>query len=438
MSEIAQHAKRFLVVLMVFLLGQLPVSAQEESVDVVQRSLLHLELSGTPQSGANTSVAGGVKSQGTGFFVSNDGFILTTQHVFRPLEKVKAVNIEIHARVADPGATPLKVQFVSELPSLDLVLLKVSLPFGTQSSGLDLGSSTLVDDSFKREEKLLTAGFQGDDFEHDLALLNEKSSSDVPYAWTIKTKTVSGQSGSPVFIETDSGVVVVGIVKATTRQDDELTLMTPIEFSMPLIGHLKFQELSDNMDTLSAKLDLLIKIIGEINENDDPINTRVQDIEGHVAEIGSHFTWRAVSQADGSVAISYEKIISGGAQVDQILVNMTPFMRVFDEADASKIIIDQIQELRMPNSGQIDRSTLDVETGSGEFVVPDVARSLAKHVDLAARAVGYPVPFRDVEISLIPVVDGQRLALRKLKIVPDFNWDQFQKIEDTDLALASE
>jgi len=399
------------------------VRAQEPAHDAVRASLVHLSVSGTPQSGPNTGVDGGVLSQGTGFVVSSDGFILTTRHLFAPLEKVDAVNVIVVGRFADAGATAMPVQFVSDLPRLDLALLRADVPFGTAPPpALEIGSTATVDRG--APPSILTSGFSGDNYRRRVAEYNDAESAHVPYAWTLNVKTNDGQSGSPVYTERDGEVQVIGVVKATAREDDELTLMIPIEYSMPLIGHLRFQALSDRLDRLT-------RLIGDMTEGDPPLFPRIEKIEGDVEEIGSHFTWHAESASNGSIIIRYEKIISGGPHVDRIRVNMTPYMRFHDEEGDGNgegvVFTTAATDLRLPGGGRFEREMAGPESGVGEFVIPGVATLLKTLVDLTARAVGGAEPYRDVEISLVPFVGDQALLPRKLFVVPDFEWADFNQ-----------
>ena len=408
--------------------------AQGAAHEAAKGSLVHLRVTGTPQSGPQTGEDGGVESQGTGFFVSADGFLLTTRHLFAPLARLDAVNIEITGRIGDAESRPLRVQLVSELPLLDLALLRADIPFDTPPPRpLEIGSTIGIDAA--DPPPLLTSGFQNRTLRHKKASLNDTESEDVPYAWTLDVKSVDGQSGSPVYTErADGTVAVVGVLKATSRHDDELTLMIPIEYSMPLIGHLKLQELADRIAALERAVgepEIGRAVPGHVgNEPSPPLSSRVGEIEGHVEEIGSHFIWDAKSRPDGSIVVRYDKILRGGAQVDRVDVKITPYMRVrsdenIEPGESPDIITVPTQTLRLPDGGRIERTSLDETTGTGTFVVRDVGERLKTLSDLSADALRGTETFRDIRIALLPHVGDQPLPTKELVIVPDFDWANF-------------
>lgn len=400
-------------------LGHAAAAQQDDAVHAqVRKSLVQLKVSGTPSTGPNASVPGGVLSQATGFFVGRDGYLLTTEHFFDPLTKVDAKNIVITGSVGGDGSVSIPVDFVSDLPRLDLVLLKADIPFDMPPPvALEIGSTANIDT--ENLPHFMTSGFHGDNYRKKAIDLNEAESEDLPYAWTFNEKINAGQSGSPVYIVEPGGkTVVVGVIKGHSKEDDELALMIPIEYSMPLVGHFEIQKLNE-------RVEWLMRVVGEISESDPPLQLRVQSIEGNLLEIGSYFDWSAETLSDGSLSISYQKIVKSGAQVDQIELKLTPNIRLYNREDNNSIYTGTAAVLKLTDTGQkvFDRSTLDPEGRVGTFVIPAVQTRLKSVLENSGDAVGKPEPYRDLELLINPLIGGTKLPRVRVNVVPTYEWD---------------
>ena len=385
--------------------------------DEVRKSLVHLTATGTPETGPTAGQPNGAATQGTGFFVSNDGLILTTAHFFDPLRKVAAFNIEIKAAIGGPGTPAIPVRFISDLPRLDLMLLRADLPFGMAApAALKVGSTTMVDPA--TPPTFLTSGFHDVNYRRKSADLNDLKSAAILYAWTLNVKTNPGQSGSPVYIEKDDAPVVVGVIKGVSSKDDELTLMIPIEYSLPLIGHLKFQELND-------RIDKLVKFIGKVTDEKPPLSLRVKDIEDNVQELEKKFTWGAETTRDGSIRIWYEKLISGDTQVDNIQLQVIPYIREYDTNKKRNISASQGSSLRLRDDGgnEFEWSKPGDERRAGEFVIPGIKERLKFVLRSRALAVGGKEPFRNLSLIFVPTVGDQQLSSKTISIVPTYTWE---------------
>ena len=226
------------------------VLANDQSAHkIVRKSLVHLLGTGTPQTGQLAGREKGAATQGTGFFVSKDGFILTSSHFFDPLKKVDAVHVVITGAIKGADSSRMRVLFVSDLPSLDMVLLKANIPLDRpEAIPLPLGrSGSLNKDD---DVRLLWSGFEKNVYDKHFASIVERRNQIVPYAWTIKLKTDRGNSGSPVYIEkADDTVEVIGLIKGSNEENSDLSNMIPIEYALPLIGHIKIQELDEKNRT---------------------------------------------------------------------------------------------------------------------------------------------------------------------------------------------
>lgn len=390
------------------------IVAQEAIHDQVQDSLVQLFASGDPREGLFTSQPGGVKSQGTGFFVGNDGYILTTAHFFKPLKAVSAVNTQIEAMFKGTGTGRAKVQFVAEISSLDLVLLRAIIPNGIPTPpSLEIGSSSDVD---LGNPGLLTSGYDTTGYRRKSLEFNSTSNELAIFAWTMNGKANSGASGSPVYVERDGEPLVVGVIKATARDDDQFTLMIPIEYSFQLIGQFKLQELTDQVAYLT-------KLLGEISDempHPKPLTARVDDIEDSVKQIEERFTWSAESvEKDGSIIVRYEKIIGGGPQVDEIAVKIKPTQYIKDDsnpgAKSPKILATWAAKT-------IKRQPLDDGERIGVFRIPGVQKRLTRDVVENDGTIRDQEPYKDIELILLAQI-GENTIRKTINVTPKYTWN---------------
>lgn len=389
----------------------------------VRESLVQLTASGTARIGPSTG--GIVEAVGTGFFVGSDGYILTTAHLFDTLKEANASGAKISGTIV--GDKELKVLYVSELSSLDLVLLRAIVPFGIETPpSLEIGHSSEIDPD-EDDVEFLTSGYDKTGYRKKRLDFNDRSNAIANFAWTMDGKTNSGQSGSPVYVGKEGKPVVVGVLKATSRVDDELSLMIPIENSFQLIGQFKMQELQQRIDALQGmrtRVEQLEKLLGEIPAEKPPLGDRIGSVESSVEEIQSNFTWSAdVNKGDGSIVIQYEKLIGRGPQINEISVKILPYIfKKDDETNEKKIEPSITMKL-----GTIKRSELDPSARRGEFEITEMQDELTLLAKFEAGRGNdpYDEPFRDLEINLtaeIPGIPGGEIT-ETITFVPRFDWD---------------
>ncbi len=397
---------------LVFALCAPPLVAQDTPHTGIQPGLVYLEASGTPgkEEHPQRGVPGGVVSQGTGFFVGTDGFILTTLHFLKPLEDAEARQISITASIGGASSGEIQVLVASELKRVDLLLLKANMPFDMPPpKPLTVGRISTFDRD--NPARLFTSGFHGTNFRQKEVEFNRSENGDFPYAWEINVKTNSGQSGSPVY---DKDGNVLGVIKGTHRTDDELTLMIPIDFAMPLIGHLEIDRLND-------RVELLLDIIGEMTRDDPPLHERLLGIEENMTELSNRFTWSADASPEGDLIVRYEKLIGGGSQVENVRVHVVPSVRKITPGGA---IVERSSPLKLGTGtgGLVEEKILDADERVGEFIIPGLREKLGLMTELFGD-IYIQDPFRDLEVTIIPVVDGNTLNTRKLTVIPTYEWD---------------
>ena len=293
------------------------LAAETSAHDAVRRSLLHLTAQGQVQDRREPVV-----TQGTGFFVSDQGYALTTAHLLKEQHRQGAVNIALTARIGDSAGPIMTATPIASLADLDLMLLRVLVPAGQPPAvPLEIGSA----DTLRRGHipPLLTSGFHDFAYRRLPAPLNDTEGRDVPYAWTLNVRTNDGQSGSPVYYLDGPTVRVVGLLKSTARTDEEWTQMIPVDYAMPLIGHLRMDRLEAEVFRLRDEVAQLRARLGDSAPDDPPLIPRVQRIEPVVSQVRQHISWQPELQ-DGALTIIGRRLVRDSEIPPQVNYLVTP------------------------------------------------------------------------------------------------------------------
>ncbi len=327
--------------------------AQTTAHEQVRRSLLHLTASGQIQDQREPIV-----TQGTGFFVSDQGYALTTAHLLNEQKRKGAINIVLQARIADSGAAPLPAAVISTLPDLDLMLLRVLIPVGQPGAvPLEIGSA----DTLRQGEMpmLLTSGFFNALYRKQKAEVNDTTGSTVPYAWNLNVETNGGQSGGPVYYLDGSNVRVIGLLKSTAGGTNTFAQMIPIDYAMPLIGHLRMDRLEAEVFRLREEVAQLRIRLGDSAPNDPPLIPRVQRMEPIVSEVRQHVSWQPEVEEDGALTIIGRRLVRDSEVPPQVNYVVTPTV-TYGPVTATRTPMDD--ELGIPRVAS-DQLTLTYTRG---------------------------------------------------------------------------
>jgi hypothetical protein len=207
-------------------------------------------------------------SEGTGFFVTSDGYILTAFHLFYnendpPIPE--SVSILVSKETKD--SAPQKAFLVNALPYVDIALLKT--PSATNPyPAATLGSSQ----DLQFGKKMSTQGFSLNSIGPPQVQPMPLSSFDGPGGFTMLASAVvdGGQSGSPIYLENGN---VIGIVKGTVGAQ---TAFIPIDFAEALLA-------SGHKADLQAKYTDLEKRFGELNLAYKDLEKRLDDLTSPTA-----------------------------------------------------------------------------------------------------------------------------------------------------------
>lgn len=353
-----------------------PSAAQDGAAavhDLVRDSLLHLTASGQVQHQREP-----VLTQGTGFFVNDQGYALTTAHLLNEQQRKGAINVTLTARIADSGADPLDAAVIARLPELDLMLLRVLIPAG-QGAALPLQTGSA--DMLRRGTipPLLTSGFFGDRYRKLDAELNDTEGRDVAYAWTVNVETHDGQSGSPVYYLDGDTVRVIGLLKSTAGGTSTFAQMIPIDHAMPLIGHFRMDRLEAEIRALRQEV---ARLRGEVGSGTasgggqpTPLFPRIEKIEPVVTQVSQHISWQPELQ-DGALRIVGRKLVRDSEIPPQVNYLVTPTV-TYGPTTATRAPMDD--ELGTPRIAS-DQLTLS-------YIDSDFESRLAQHIQ---RKMGIP------------------------------------------------
>jgi S1-C subfamily serine protease len=199
-------------------------SASAQTVhDQIRNSLVFIEMKGFTDQGLPMA------SAGTGFFVSEDGYILTSYHLLEAISKVPPETVEIWISLWERKQVPDKRAFVVDARiNLDLLLLKVSrmrMPYTAVKTGSARRNTS---------SPVFTSGFRYQESPPDAFYIkysDQITSEDGPagYTWTLRQDAAAGQSGSPIY--TTDGTVI-GVLKGVFNGQ---TAFVPIEHAATLL-----------------------------------------------------------------------------------------------------------------------------------------------------------------------------------------------------------
>ena len=292
-----------------FMAGAALAQSVEATHNTMRKSLVYLKASGIGASGAATGVP--QEATGTGFLVSDDGFILTTYHLLSKLGDVVPETVKIEANIGakvvvfDIIAAP-----VNAVPELDLLMLKIP-PGIDPYIPVKLGSLSDANSA----SDVLTSGFNKTvNYHKDVGSVGSKDTSS-GYLWAVNDMPfAAGQSGSPVY--TPEGVVI-GVAKGQAIDSPDINYIIPIQLADSLLAHLRVAELQSKIIALEMSIkDLELKKV-------DPTAKQLEVAVQNIDEIGSNFEWTATVNA-GEIEVMYHKLANSGPFIEKVLITAIP------------------------------------------------------------------------------------------------------------------
>ena len=179
--------------------------ASQKFNDYLEKNVLNDDLSAEDS---------GYDSQGTGFFISDDGFIVTNYHVIEDA-KVIDIQLNVNGKIEKYGADVIVSDKINDLAILKITSkdfkMDKSVPYGLQFGSEDVGS------------EVFTMGYpladvMGNEIKFTDGKISSKSgiNGDIRM-YQISTPIQSGNSGGPLF---NTNGNVVGIVSATLNREN--------------------------------------------------------------------------------------------------------------------------------------------------------------------------------------------------------------------------
>lgn len=131
---------------------------------------------------------------GTGFIISEDGYVITADHVLPDSKRYKAVE-PTKVRIGSIVNPDLQARVIQRLPEADLALIKIDAP---PSDIRTVQVSQPM--SIQRYETIYLAGFPGgEDFYITSGELQSVGSVKAASRWLARLDQIAGDSGGPVF-----------------------------------------------------------------------------------------------------------------------------------------------------------------------------------------------------------------------------------------------
>jgi hypothetical protein len=196
--------KRFALIAAGWAVCAPPPSPAVASPASVRQAVVMITASGTNVNAGNAPMS----VQGTGFFISKNGYLATAYHLFTKLTDagVDPRTITYSIQYASDPASPTQASQFYSIPAADIMILY------TQTDGHAIQTLTKAERTtpgFDLGSTVFTAGYpQGYGFTVDTGILkNFGPTAPIP-AWTVSINFKEGQSGSPILLADDRVIAV--------------------------------------------------------------------------------------------------------------------------------------------------------------------------------------------------------------------------------------
>jgi len=224
----------------------LRAAAQDpKASDLAARAVVELLAVG-PAENQNNRECGG-----TGFFVNEQGYILTNAHVVDDAERClgRGRGTKMMARLAAPGKTTANAVSCDPVGvdrAHDVAVLKIERPLNASPPGEPLPFLRLSLSEVTNGAAVTVAGYplfawnaitQSGKVSRRANQRLSKSSPESSEVLVLNISLRPGNSGSPVYL--DSGGGVVGVVEG--RESSSETLAVPVRYAVELLNHLKVE-----------------------------------------------------------------------------------------------------------------------------------------------------------------------------------------------------
>ncbi|CDX21351.1 exported hypothetical protein [Mesorhizobium plurifarium] len=319
--------------------------AQRAQESLVAPSLVYIKIHYTPTKGEYVGVP--QEDQATGFFVSDDGFILTAYHLLDRMHEIGGEDTTaVSVSIGDPEKQAVTAAIVNGLAPLDLLLLKIrpDEPF----TPLKLGTARTMEEG----DPLYTSGFLGTQLlTKNGTLANKVGQLGIGYLWALNVQIPAGMSGSPVYLKDGT---VVGLLKGQDKDDPSIGYMVPIEYADALIAHLRFRD-------IEREIALLKEEIGVWKDGDAPIAPRLAKVETNMRDVGANFDWSAERTPSGALVVTYRKLIADPPQIKSIDYQVIAYLTYQDGTTirGKHAFLKETAPIHVHDDGQAGDATIE-------------------------------------------------------------------------------
>lgn len=365
--------------------------SQQNAHVTVAPSVVHLALTYTRQEGAGERK---IVDQGTGFFVSPDGTILSTYRLVEGYVADHGSNLQIRVTIGGPpgqqGTDTIDGTLVDFSQSYDLLVLKIRPSADMPPPPVKLGRSRTIEPG----AGLFTSGFNdADPFSLEGSLANRVGPAGVGYLWQLQMPVAPGQSGSPVYL---SDGTVVGVLKGNSAAANGIGFMVPIDYADRVVPWLRIAELERKLALLQAELDQP-EAVGRPS-----IIARLEKLESGMRDIGGFYQWSG-ELINKDLVITYNKLVAGDPHVKNVAYQLFPIV-AFESG-------------RSGRDTRMDSGTLDAIAGKdgkgGEITVEGLTALIVKKLEVTDEAVGV----EEVEVRIVATTtEGVTLPPKVIRV----------------------
>lgn len=356
--------KRFSIVLCALVLAATCSQGQPKADDSgeqrVQGAVVYLVATADSMGIDGSVVRNGLRATGTGFLVSDNGFLITTYHLLHALgSSAISKSVRVYANVGSKVSDE-KMQLAQILDaSRELDLLMLRLPGAEAVPPVILGRA----DRHRPGDRIVLQGFPAD--AQNSAIRHDATISAADglggNTWSMSIGIEEGASGSPVHNERGE---VIGIAKGDN--DGNIGYFIPIELADALLAHIRFKKI------LAAQVVLGRRMEWKINLNP-------------VTVLGQRVT---------TVNVIYDKFIPGYTHA---LTASFEFEAEFENTTNSKIRRDDLDPIK-------ERRTAVIDDITGTFEFKDVWNRLQAKAQ--GHGTGYRLSRLKVHVDVLETNDG--------------------------------
>lgn len=207
-----------LVIFGLLLLCKIVVAETSPDFNKLQKAVVAVQAKAVSPSRGNKPIT----SQGTGFFISKDGFLVTSLHLMRDLGTVDEETVQYEVRFPPPSTAVFQAAPLFINPAADILVLYASV------AHMDVQTLARGDRNgvIPGSTSIFTMGFPaGYNISFDRGIIKSFGAISPIPVWSSNITFKNGQSGSPILLENGK---VIAIAKGNDADATSIGLIVPI------------------------------------------------------------------------------------------------------------------------------------------------------------------------------------------------------------------